>query len=95
MSLGEGRHVWSSNDTNASVKKTWMHHSSTYVRTFLSFCLPARILAVKSLSTSGFPDLGGHEEIPSVLGVLDAGSGGGGGIPWPHGIVEAGACVLC
>ena len=56
-----------------------MHASLMYVRTFLSFFFPARILAVKSPSTSGFPDLGGHEGIPSVLGVLDAGSGGGGG----------------
>ena len=56
-----------------------MHASLKYVRTFLSFCLPARILAVKSPSTSEFPDLVRHEGIPSVLGVLDAGSGGGGG----------------
>ena len=56
-----------------------MHASLMYIRTFLSFCLPARSLAVKSPSTSGFPDLGGHEGNPSVLGVLDAGRGGGGG----------------
>ena len=50
-----------------------------YIRTFLSFFLPARSLAAKSPSSKGFPDLGGHEGIPSVLGVLDAGSGEGGG----------------
>ena len=78
MSLGEGRHIWSSNDTNASVKKD-MDASLVYIRTFLSFFLPARSLAAKSPSSKGFPDLGGHEGIPSVLGVLDAGSGEGGG----------------
>ena len=60
--------------------------------------MPARSLAVKSLSTKGFPDLGGHGGIPSVLSVLDAGGGGGGGgegMLWPHGIGEAGAPVPC
>ena len=78
MSLGEGRHDLSSNDTNASVN-TYVRTFITHIRTFLSFFLPARSLAVKSLSTKGFPDFGGHGGIPPVLGVLDAINGGGGG----------------
>ena len=50
---------------------------------------------VKSLSTKGFPGFGEHGGTPSVLGVLDVGSGRGGGITWPHGIGEAGAHVPC